>query len=148
MKINKMGLPNLTLPPDREGTVRTEKNEGPFALNLAKTQDVQSKERLNQLLEKINAQGKRLSNVPTYAELKAYRELVSEFLGEAVGRMYSLQSHMGWDRQGRQKMYTTIKQIDEQLTGLTEDVRLGQERQIDIMSRLDAIRGMLVDLYT
>lgn len=147
MKINKMGSSNPPLPIERDGVGRTERTGDPFALNLAKSQDEQAKERLTELLDKITDQGKRLTLVPTFGELKAYRELVREFLGEAVGRMYTLQSNTGWDRHGRQKMFTTIKQIDDTLAGLTEDVRLGQERQLNIMSKLDAIRGMLVDLY-
>ena len=86
--------------------------------------------------------------MPTYAELKAYRELVRSFLSEAVGRAYTLQSQTGWDRHGRQKMYAIVKEIDQHLAALAEDVRHGQERQLQIMGRLDAIRGMLVDLYS
>jgi hypothetical protein len=133
---------------DRDSAGRSEKPETQFAADLLKSQDAMSKEKLGALLEQITAQGKRLGEVPTYAELKAYRELVRSFLGEVVGRAYTLQSQTGWDRQGRQKLYSTIKEIDQQLAGLAEDVRQGQERQLDIMSRLDAIRGMLVDLYS
>ena len=73
---------------------------------------------------------------------------MQRFVGEAVGRMYNLQSQTGWDRFGRRKVYTLVKQIDESLSGLTEDVRQGQSQQLEIMGKLDAIRGMLVDLYT
>ncbi|TCL33250.1 hypothetical protein EV210_11823 [Anaerospora hongkongensis] len=147
MKINKMGTSNPPLPVERDNNAKTEKSGDPFALNLAKSQDSQIKERLTELLDAITEQGKRLSTAPTFVELKSYRELVREFLGEAVGRMYTLQTNAGWDRQGRKKMFSTIKQIDDTLAGLTEDVRIGQERQLKIMNKLDAIRGMLVDLY-
>lgn len=147
MKINKMGTPNPTMPMEMGAGGKVEKGSDPFALNLAKSQDSQAKERLAELFEAIHEQGKRLTLVPTFSELKGYRELVREFLGEAVGRMYNLQSQSGWDRHGRQKIFTTIKQIDDTLAGLTEDVRVGQERQLNIMQKLDAIRGMLVDLY-
>ncbi len=70
-----------------------------------------------------------------------------KFVGEAVGQMYTLQSQAGWDRHGRQKIYTIVKKVDETLESLTEDVRQGQERRLDIMAKQDAIRGMLVDLY-
>lgn len=103
MKINKMGAASSPLKPEREGGVKPEKSGGAFALNLAKSQDQYSQQRLNELLDAISEQGKRLSAMPTYAELKTYRELVREFLSEAVGRMYALQSQLGWDRQGRQK---------------------------------------------
>lgn len=147
MKINKMGSANPQLLPEHEVGTRTEKNSNFFAADLRQVQDGQSKERLNGLLEDITKQGKRLGQVPTYSELKAYRELVRKFIGEAVGRMYTLQSQSGWDRYGRQKMYTTIKQIDQTLADLTEDVRHGQDRQLEIMAKQDAIRGMLVDMY-
>jgi uncharacterized protein YaaR (DUF327 family) len=124
------------------------KSGGQFATDLLRTQDALSKERLDALLNQITEQGKRLGEVPTYAELKAYKELVRSFLGEAVGRAYTLQSETGWDRHGRQKMYSTIKEIDRQLTGVAEDIRQGQAHQLDIMAKMDAIRGMLVDLYS
>lgn len=147
MKINKMGSANPQPLLDHEVGTRPEKNSNFFAADLRQVQDGQSKERLNGLLDEIDKQGKRLGQVPTYSELKTYRELVRKFIGEAVGRMYTLQSQSGWDRYGRQKMYTTIKQIDDTLADLTEDVRLGQDRQLEIMAKQDAIRGMLVDMY-
>ena len=61
--------------------------------------------------------------------------------------MYSLHSQSGWDRQGRQKVYTTVKKVDETLASMTEDIRLGQASKLNIVAKQDAIRGMLVDLY-
>jgi uncharacterized protein YaaR (DUF327 family) len=148
MKINKLGTPSPAVMADRDTGGKAGRSAGHFASDLLKQQDGQSKERLTALLGDIDKQGKQLGEVPTYAELKRYRELVRKFIGEAVGRMYTLQSQGGWDRHGRQKIYTIVKKVDETLESLTEDVRHGQERQLQIMSKQDAIRGMLVDLYT
>ncbi len=147
MKINKLGSGNPLTIPERDNAGKAEQTQGHFASNLMKQQDDRYKERLNALMSKIDEQGQRLGQVPTYAELKKYRELVRSFVGEAVGRMYSLQSQAGWDRQGRQKVYTIIRKVDTTLESMTEDVRSGQEKQLDIMAKQDAIRGMLVDLY-
>lgn len=147
MKINTLGtapLPNL---PEREAGARTDKSMGHFASDLLKNQDGQSRERMTELLQAIDYHGKRLSETPTYSELKQYREVVRQFVGEAVGRMYSLSSQQGWDRSGRQKVYTIIKKVDSTLESLSEDVRQGQERKLDIMAKHDAVRGMLVDLF-
>lgn len=148
MKINPFAAPGSQLISDTEGNARPVSAQGRFTADLAQTQEKLSRRRLDQLLGEITAQGKRLSQTPTYSELKAYRTLVSKFLGEAVGQMYVVDSQAGWDRHGRHKMYTTIKKIDSELSQLTEDVRQGQERQLSIAARLDGIRGMLVDLYT
>lgn len=61
--------------------------------------------------------------------------------------MYSLHSQAGWDRLGRQKVYTTVRKIDKELEGMAEKIRLGQSEQLDVVASHDAIRGMLVDLY-
>ncbi len=148
VKINNVRSGGTPVLPEREAAGHPEKVGGLFTADLSKAQDSLSKEKMNELLDKITEQGRRLGEVPTYAELKAYRELVRSFLGEAVGQAYTLQSQTGWDRQGRQKMYAVVKEIDHQLAELAEDVRQGQERQLQIMGRLDAIRGMLVDLYS
>lgn len=147
MKINKLGGGNPMTVLERETAGKPEQTQSHFASNLMKQQDERYRERLNELMNKIDEQGQRLGQVPTYAELKKYRELVRSFVGEAVGRMYSLQSQAGWDRHGRQKVYTIIRKVDNTLESMTEDVRFGQERQLDIMAKQDAIRGMLVDLY-
>lgn len=147
MKVNNLGTPIPSLAVERESGTKIEKHTEDFALNLAKSKDDRYKERLNELLQAITDKGKKLSLVPSFGELKSYRELVREFLGETVGRMYSLQSQSGWDRQGRRKMFSIIKEIDTTLASLTEDVRQGQERQLEIMGKVDAIRGMLIDLY-
>ncbi|MEN6413812.1 MAG: YaaR family protein [Veillonellales bacterium] len=147
MKINNVGAANAPLRAEHELAGKPGQIMNRFAADLLQTQDGQYKGRMKALLDEISKQGVKLGQVPTYAELKTYREMVRKFVGEAVGRMYTVQSQSGWDRQGRQKLYTTIRQIDDQLAGLTEDVRNGQERQLEIMARQDAIRGMLVDIY-
>ena len=147
MKIGKMGASGQSPISEHEGSFKAEKTVGRFAADLLNSQDKQAKERLNTLLEQITIKGKNLAQIPTFSELKAYKELVRRFIGEAVGNMYQVQSQTGWDRQGRQKMYTIVKQIDSALADLTESVRSGQGRELDILAKQDAIRGMLLDLY-
>lgn len=147
MKINTLGPAKLPMISERETGGRVDKSLGHFASDLLKHQDGQSREKMTALLTAIDQHGKQLGEVPTYSELKKYREVIRQFIGEAVGRMYSLSSQQGWDRSGRQKVYTIIKKVDETLESLSEDVRQGQERQLDIMAKHDSLRGMLVDLY-
>lgn len=148
MKVNNVGVSNQPVLADRDQANKSEKTGDYFAADLLKSQKAQSTERMQQLLTQIDESGRRLSQMPTYGELKSYRELIRKFIGEAVSQAYSLESRTGWDRHGRQKLYTTIRKIDEKLAEMTEDVRVGQERQLSIMAKHDAVRGMLVDLFT
>lgn len=148
MKIANLGSGDARAVTDREIIQKTEKNNKQFAFELSTQADQHSEQRITELLDQITKQGAKLSQTPTFAELKAYRDLIRQYLGEAVGRMYTLQSSKGWDRQGRHKIFTIIKQIDDRLSEITEDIRQGQQRQLSIMEKLDSIRGMLVDLFT
>ena len=129
MKVNNLRASNSLPAEGREGVGKAERPSGQFAADLLNSQDNLSKERLTEMLAQITEQGKRLSETPTYSELKSYRDMVRNFLGEVAGRAYTLQSQTGWDRKGRQKMYSVIKEIDHHMTGLAEDVRQGQGRQ-------------------
>lgn len=147
MKIDQMNPRAAMLLMEHEPGTRTTKQSGDFAAELVHSQDEISQEYLNELLDKIDEQGAKLSETPTYEELRDYRELVKTFIGEAVSRMYTLQRNSGWDRQGRQKVYTTVKKIDSTLEAMAEEIRLGQASKLSIIARQGAIRGMLVDLY-
>lgn len=130
-----------------EGGHRTQSAVGDFASELEDQQGDMSKEQLQQMLDQIDEQGQRLTKTPTYDELKSYRSLIKNFVSTVVSQMYSVNTQAGWDRMGRQKVYTTVRKIDKELENMAEKIRLGQTRQLDIVASHDAIRGMLVDLY-
>jgi protein of hypothetical function DUF327 len=118
-----------------------------FSMELADQESSMSREAMDRLLEQIDEQGARLSKSPTFDELRSYRSLIQNFIGEAVGTMYELRTQAGWDRLGRQKVYTSVRKIDRKLEEMAEKIRLGQADQLDIIASHDAIRGLLVDLY-
>ena len=118
-----------------------------FSMELADQESSMSREAMDRLLEKIDEQGARLSKSPTYEELRSYRALIQSFIGEAVDGMYELHTQAGWDRLGRQKVYTSVRKSDKKLEEMAEKIRLGQADQLSIIASHDAIRGLLVDLY-
>jgi uncharacterized protein len=149
LRVNKSAArTNSSVGAEGESRQKVQPGQRGFAVDLSKESDAQVRERLEQLLSKIQEQGKKLGQTPTFSELKSYRGLVKKFMTEAVGQMYDVENGMGWDRRGRQKAYTLVKKVDETLESLTEDVRQGQSRQLAILDKLDSIRGMLVDMYT
>lgn len=119
-----------------------------FEAELAEQQsEGVSHEEMEAMLKKIDEQAARLTKTPTYDELKEYRTLIKEFVSAAVSNMYEVHTSAGWDRMGRQRVYTTVRKIDNKLEEMAEKIRLGQSAQLDVIASHDAIRGMLVDLY-
>lgn len=106
-----------------------------------------SHEEMEAMLKKIDEQAARLSRTPTYDELKEYRTLIKNFVGAAVSNMYEVHTSSGWDRMGRQRVYTTVRKIDRKLEDMAEHIRLGHSDTLDVIAAHDAIRGMLVDIF-
>lgn len=132
----------------RDSLNRVARTGTEFSSELSDQEDSMSREELEKLLAKIDEQGAKLTKTPTFDELREYRNLVRTFVNEAVSRMYSIHSQSGWDRMGRQKVYTTVRKIDKELEDMAEKIRVGQADSLSIAAGQDAIRGMLVDLYS
>ncbi|WP_294518588.1 YaaR family protein [uncultured Anaerovibrio sp.] len=126
---------------------RTNAMESDFSSELEDQRSSASHEQLQRLLDQIDEQGAKLTKTPTYDELREYRSLIKNFVSSVVSQMYDVSSQTGWDRMGRQKVYTTVRKIDTELENMAEKIRLGQAEQLDVVASHDAIRGMLVDLY-
>lgn len=147
MKIDSMTPHGASVTMSHDFDERTSASDTDFGTELREEQGSVSRAELEKMLKKIDEQGARLSKTPTYDELKSYRSLIKNFVGEAVSHMYELHTQAGWDRMGRQKVYTTVRKVDKKLEEMAEKIRLGQADQLDIIASHDAIRGMLVDLY-
>ncbi|MBP2666195.1 MAG: hypothetical protein H6Q76_1175, partial [Firmicutes bacterium] len=98
MRIDKSQSRTPATAPETENRQRVESSQHGFSVDLSKESDQQVRQHLEELLGKIQQQGKRLGETPTFSELKSYRELVKKFMSEAVGKMYDVESGAGWDR--------------------------------------------------
>lgn len=148
VKIGSTGVPTSPFELMRSTSDHPRDKELSFETELMDQQaDGVSHEEMEAMLKKIDEQAARLGKTPTYDELKEYRTLIKNFVGAAVSNMYEVRTSAGWDRMGRQRVYTTVRKIDRKLEDMAERIRLGQSDQLDIVAAHDAIRGMLVDLY-
>lgn len=148
VKIGTAGVPASPFEILRGASEHPRDKELTFESELAEQQaEGVSHEEMEAMLKQIDEQAARLSKTPTYDELKEYRTLIKNFVGAAVSNMYEVRTSAGWDRLGRQRVYTTVRKIDRKLEDMAESIRLGHADQLNIIAAHDAIRGMLVDLY-
>lgn len=104
-------------------------------------------ERLNELLTKIDDQGKTLSESRTIDELRKYKQLVKEFMDDAIKLGLSLEERKGFNRRGRTKVYKIVREVDQKLLNLTDAVLNEQKKGLDILDMVGEIRGLLVNVY-
>lgn len=119
-------------------------NKKDFSQSFSQARDRKSQEQLKQMMDDIKKKGNRLVITKTYADVRAYKKMIKEYLQSVLQYMYDTKKDMSfWQTQ----YFVTVETIDGKLEELTEAL-LGDEREnINIASTIDEIQGMIVDIY-
>lgn len=108
--------------------------------------DLQQK--LRTMMEDINEQGEKIARHMDIKDMRRYRELVKGFLNEVVSRSHEFSRENFLDRRGRHRVYGIVKLVDKNLGDLAGELVKDEKDHIAIVSRIDDIRGLLLDVTT
>jgi uncharacterized protein YaaR (DUF327 family) len=101
---------------------------------------------LEEILAQVDQAGKELAKNRGPAALKSYREAVRRFLEATVRQSFQMKDDRRWDRRGNLREYKIIVGVNQQLEELARMVLEEQTPKMQILAKLDEIRGLLVDL--
>ena len=102
--------------------------------------------RLAEMKNEIDEQGKRLGERVDVKEFERYRKLIREFLDEIVSNGYTFSREDAYASRGRHRYIATVRIVDEKLDALGKEVMKEQADKIEILNKIDDIRGLLLDL--
>jgi len=102
--------------------------------------------RIAEMKNEIDEQGKRLADRVDVRELEKYRRLIREFLDEIVSNGYTFSREDAYASRGKHRYIATVQIIDENLDALGKEVMKEHADKIEILNRIDDIRGLLLDL--
>jgi len=119
-------------------------NKSDFSKNFNFARQQKSEEQLKDMLKGIKAKGSRLAVSKCYADVRAYKKAIKEYLESILTFMYSVKKDISfWQTQ----YYVTVDTIDKKLEELTE-MLLGDEKEnLNIAGTIDEISGLIVDIY-
>ena len=121
-----------------------EKNETSFDFNDNKG----NKGILSELLDEVYAKGEKLKNSPNLENIKDYRWSVKKLLKVVTEKMLKLEENISGVNILKRKRFTLIKVIDKKMESLACEVLQSQSEQFKILSKVDEINGLLVDLFS
>jgi len=147
MKITSMGQRENNLVVNSEKGVKAGNEQVDFAKALGKVNQREYQEDLHKLIAEVDKFSKKLAHSCTLNDLKNYKRAVQNFLNRTIKVAYEAQDESSWDRMGRQKLYVLVKKVDEDLEELSRQVLGEQTDSLNILEKLDEIRGLLVDMY-
>lgn len=124
-----------------------EKDAGEFDSKMSEKKSATDiKNKLKGLLERIDVQATRLSKRLSIEDLREYKKLIKEFLDVAVSNSYSFTKERLLDHRGRHRIFGLVKKVNEELESLTGELLKSEKNRIGILSKMDDIRGLLVDV--
>ena len=114
--------------------------------NFSASMDMEKREHrqqnLNKLLEKIKQAGKKLKESKNLNNIAEYKKYISEYLNFVLDNYYELRFS---DRY--RQILVRVEIINKEVEELTKELLLQQKSNIDIISKVDKIEGLLIDLF-
>ena len=104
-----------------------------------------SEETLTELMDAVHSTGSDLADRPFPDEILRYKKAVRDFMHYVVENAYSIEKHQ-FTRRGNIRIHVQVQVIDQKLEEIAAAILSGQTNQLERVSKLDEIKGLLVDL--
>lgn len=132
-----------------EPTKSVDSGDDSFKFTLIRNiEEKDLQEKLNSMMEQITVQGDKISKHMDIKDMKKYRELVKGFLNEVVSRSHEFSRENFLDRRGRHRVYGIVRLVDKNLDDLAGELVKDEKDHLGIISKIDDIRGLLLDIST
>ena len=118
-----------------------------FAL-LSSLEENELQSQLSLMMEDIIQQGDKLGKRMDVRDLKQYRKLIKEFMNEIATHTHQFSRENFLDRKGRHRVYGIVKKINQTLDELAEELLREEKDHIAILSKIDEIKGLILDIFT
>ncbi len=128
--------------------ISTAKSTGAnFKEKLGEINQQEIKEKLDRLLSIIEEQGEKLKKSLDKRDLLQYKKKVKDFLKVIQKEFAGAKQSFSWDGRGNMKTYTVINKVDKNLEILHDLFMEEQADALEVLKKIDEIRGLLMDLY-
>ena len=103
---------------------------------------------LEELFDNINDWGEKLAKANTTENIKNYKIAIKSFINYIVKNNLEIEENISGTNVLKRKRFTLVKAIDEKVEQLTLAVLKGQSEQLEILAKIDEIKGLIVDLLS
>lgn len=144
-----MRINQLTSQTPIENSTQTPKGDDSFKFTLiSHIENSELQEKLSGLMKDIEEQGAKIAKHMDIRDMKRYRNLVKEFMNEVTANSHEFSRENFLDRRGRHRVYGIVKEVDKSLDELAQELLKNEKDNLEILKKVDDIRGMLLDIST
>ncbi len=102
---------------------------------------------LKNILKGVDQKGEALKKRGGMADLKAYKKEVQQFLQAVQKKGLRIRQISSIAPDGSMKLYTVIEKVDDTLEEITRAFMNSEQENLDLINKIEEIRGLLVDLF-
>jgi uncharacterized protein YaaR (DUF327 family) len=147
MDINKIKRsPSVPLPAKPVGGTAGGSAGGNFQGHLGSQLKEHFRQHVNELLDNLTSLSGTLLDTIDFVAFEKYRDMLRELLFGISRNAYLLYTERALDTAGRQRIFESVNIIDKKLDDLAKDVLNQNSDKLDYISRVDEIRGLILDL--
>lgn len=149
MKIHNKDISGSRQPEQKtiNSSQKTNNMESSFKAKLSEIKHGEIKERLDRLMDIVDKQGEKLKKSLDKKDLLEYKKRVKDFLRLIQKEFVQAKQSFSWDGAGNLKTYTIVEKVDQNLAQLHDLFLKEQSDVLEVVKKIDEIRGLLVDLY-
>ena len=115
-----------------------------FSQNFSHARQQKSEQQLKDIMDDIKKKGNRLSITKCFADVKAYKNLIKEYLESVLKHMYEVKKDISfWQTQ----YFITVETVNAKLEELTQMLLDGEKENLEVANTIDEISGLIVDIY-
>jgi len=115
-----------------------------FSQNFSFARQQKSEEQLKDMMDDIKKKGNRLCITKCFADVKAYKNLIREYLDSVLKHMYEVKKDISfWQTQ----YFITVDTVDVKLEELTQMLLSQEKENLEVANTIDEIAGLIVDIY-
>lgn len=113
---------------------------------LSKIDESELQAKLNHMIQEINVQGDKIAKHMDIKDMRKYRELIKDFMNEVVTHSHKFSRENFLDKRGRHRVYGIVKLVDKNMDDLAQELLKEEKNHLNILGKIDEIRGILLDL--
>lgn len=123
---------------------KTVSSKKDFSQNFSFARQQKSEQQLKDMMDDIKKKGNRLSITKCFADVKAYKNLIREYLDSVLKHMYEVKKDISfWQTQ----YFITVGTVDKKLEELTQLLLSQEKDNLSVANTIDEISGLIVDIY-
>lgn len=139
---------NTNLGISKDFSVKKDLQKSDFNQHVKTASHALVRQQLDDELDKINKQGKKLCDSMAMEDFVKFKKMVKNFLKQCISEGLRYKEHPLETRFGRKKILTIVEKVNEKLIKLLDEFILNNKDPLKIISLIDDIKGLLLDLYT